>query len=253
MGCLAIFKEVASHFPAVKEALSQGFLPQPRYSWGLQSISFSGKTLRCLAGGSCAGLLSLTSAWSKKRGQDDIAVVTFSLLTASIVFICLLKNSEQLFLTRNSNHILFEIVQRAVAMWFPFYKLLNETVRSSHLCLKNKDLERRPVFSRPRKTVTKAEKNPGQSHQPKLALHRQEFSVRVKASSRCEDCWWIWQCCGHDLQHCLYFCCFFSLLLENLTLGSLQSFANMSAFSWLPPWTQSMFTGLSACNLFPLQ
>lgn len=75
-------------------------------------------------------------------------VVTYSLLTASMVFICLRKNSEQLFLTRNSNHVLFEIVQRAAAMWFPFYELLNETVHSSHLCLKNKDLEHRPVFSR---------------------------------------------------------------------------------------------------------
>lgn len=84
-----------------------------------------------------------------RNSQHGTALVTFSLLTASIVFICLFKNSELPFLTRNLNHILFEILQRDVAMRLPFYKLLNETFSSSQLCLKNKGLEHRPVFSRP--------------------------------------------------------------------------------------------------------
>lgn len=79
---------------------------------------------------------------------DDIAVVTQSLLAALVVFVY--SRTLSFFLTRNLNHILFEILQKAAAMWLPFCKLSNKTVSSSQLCLKNNDLEHRPVLLRPR-------------------------------------------------------------------------------------------------------
>lgn len=139
---------VASHFPALRQVSLWGSCHSHGAAEGHGTLP-SGKTPGCLAGGSFAGQLSLTSAWSKEQSQDGTALVTLSLVTASIVFICLFKNSVLPFLTRNLNHILFEILQRDVAMQLPFYKLLNETISSSQLCLKNKGLENKPVFSRP--------------------------------------------------------------------------------------------------------
>lgn len=139
---------VASHFPALRQVSLWGSCHSHGAAEGHGTLP-SGKTPGCLAGGSFAGQLSLTSAWSKEQSQDGTALVTLSLVTALIVFICIFKNSVLPFLTRNLNHILFEILQRDVAMQLPFYKLLNETISSSQLCLKNKGLENKPVFSRP--------------------------------------------------------------------------------------------------------
>ena len=79
--------------------------------------------------------------------------------------LCLFGNSGLLFffLTRNLNHILFAIFQKDVAMWLPFYKLLNKTVSGSQLCLKNNGFGAQASLLRTPRTVTKAEKNPVQS------------------------------------------------------------------------------------------
>ena len=93
-------------------------------------------------------------------------VVTQSLLTILAVFVYLgtldFFFSFFFFLTRNLNHILFEIFQKDVAMWLPFYKLLNETVSGSQLCLKNNGFGAQASLLRTQRTVTKA-KNPVQS------------------------------------------------------------------------------------------
>lgn len=79
--------------------------------------------------------------------------------------LCLFGNSGLLFsfLTRNLNHILFEIFQKDVAMWLPFYKLLNKTVSGSQLCLKNNGFGAQASLLRTQRRVTKAKKNPVQS------------------------------------------------------------------------------------------
>lgn len=127
-----------------------------------------------LVGGPFAGWLTLTSARSWNQDQDDIAVVTQSLLTTSIVFIYSITLSYTFFLTRNVTHTLFGILQKDVAMWLPFYKLLNKTVSSSQLCLKNNGLEHRPVFPRPRGQWPRQRRAQYRSGWPRPALHAQE-------------------------------------------------------------------------------
>lgn len=181
-------------------------------------------------------------------------VVTYSLLTASIVFICLLKNSEQLFLTRNSNHILFEIVQRAAAMWFPFYELLNETVHSSHLCLKNKDLEHRPVFSRHERQWPRQRRIPGTATSQSLLCIARNSVLVWRPLPVCKSAGEFGTaavghiCTGVSTSVVSSLCNWKTSPRLHCRLS-----ANTSAFTLLPPQTQSMFIGLSACTLFSLQ
>lgn len=102
---------------------------------------------------------------ARSRRQNNRAVVTESLLTVSAVFVYLgtLDFFFFFFLTRNLNHILFAIFQKDVAMWLPFYKLLNKTVSGSQLCLKNNGFGAQASLLRTPRTVTKAKKNPVQS------------------------------------------------------------------------------------------
>lgn len=135
----------ASHFPRMSMAalrvivLGQTFSTQPStHHAHLQGVGVKGN---------CRVVCSVTLK-QETEDQADIAVVAQSLLTPSVVFVYP-RTLRFFFLTRNRNHILFEIFQRDVAMWLPFYKLLNKTVSSSQLCLKNNGLVHRPLRSWP--------------------------------------------------------------------------------------------------------